>query len=541
MSATSNNFVRGAAILALAGLASRVLGAIFRIVLAAILGDEGIGLYQYAYPIYSTLLVISTAGVPVALSKMMAEHIALNDYREALRVFKIAFYLLLFSGLTVALLLGLSAEFIALRLIKDAKAYYPLLAIGPAILFVTVMAALRGFFQGQQNMAPTAFSQLLEQLARVAGSVVLLLALLPRGLEMAAAGATAGASIGGLAGLAMLSVLYFKKKNELKERPAQQAARSGEPAGAIIKKIFSLAVPVTIGGLVIPLMNMIDLAVVPRQLIAGGFSLEKARALYGQLTGMAGSVVYFPNVIALAISISLVPAISEACALKNDELVKSRSALGIKLTVLFSLPATLGLFLLAEPVTLLLFNNAQAGFSLAYLSWSVVALCLYVATTGLIQGLGRPVIPALNMFYGGLIKAVLAWFLTANPALNVGGAALASVAGIAFAAALNLYQVHRLTGWRASFKELVLLPACATLVMSLAVFFTYRGLFAWAAGITSAAKSNILSCFGAISAGLIVYAALIIVSGDLKKNELLAVPYAGEALVRLLEKLKIKA
>lgn len=538
MQGDNRSFVKGAAILALAGLLSRVVGAVFRIVLAAILGDEGIGLYQYAYPIYSTLLVISTAGIPVALSKMMAEKIALHDYHEALRVFRLAFYLLMFSGALMALLLFASAEFIALHLIKDAKAYYPLLAMTPAIFFVTVMAALRGFFQGQQNMTPTAISQILEQFARVGFSILFVLMLLPYGLEMAAAGATSGASVGGLAGLLMLSVLFFKKRRELRGLPNEQAAGPGEPALLIIKKIFSLAIPVTVGGLVIPLINLIDLAVVPRQLLAAGFTMEKARALYGQLTGMAGSIVYFPNVIALALSISLVPAISEACALKDSDLVKSRSNLGIKLTVLFSLPAAMGLFLLAEPITVLLFKNQEAGFALSWLSWSAIPLCLYVTTTGLIQGLGRPVIPAVNMFYGGVLKTVLAWFLTVNPALNVGGAALASVIGIALAAALNLYQVWRLTGWQADLKELIAMPLAATLFMSGAVFFVYRGLFALLCSHTCIAAGNALAVFGAIFSGLILYLVVLVAMGGLDRSELAMVPYLGKPAARLLEKLK---
>jgi len=539
LSESNKSFVRGAAILALAGIFARVVGAVFRIVLAAILGDEGIGLYQYAYPIYSTLLVISTAGIPVALSKIMAEKIALNDYHEALRVFRIAFYLLMLSGVVIALVLILGAEYIALYLVKDVQAYYPLLAIAPAIFFVTVMASLRGFFQGQQNMIPTALSQLLEQLVRVGFSILLVIILLPIGLEFAAAGATSGASAGGLAGLIMLAVMYFKKRGQLIAQTTGRQQHTGESFGKIIKRIFSLAVPVTIGGLVIPLINLIDLAVVPRQLQAAGFSMEAARALYGQLTGMAGSVVYFPNVIALALSISLVPAISEACTLKEDALVQSRSNLGVKLTILFSLPAALGLFLLAEPITILLFRNAEAGFSLAYLSWSVIPLCLYVTTTGLIQGLGKPVIPAVNMFYGGIVKTVLAWFLTANPSLNVGGAALASVIGIAVAAALNLFWVHRLTGWKGAYNELVIIPGVATLFMSLTVFFAYRGLLMLGSEVGSVARGNALATLGAILIGVIIYTIVLILSGGLRKNELMMVPYVGEPLARFLVKIKI--
>lgn len=539
MSNSSSAFVKGAAILAITGITARVIGAVFRIVLAAILGDEGIGLYQYAYPIYTTLLVISTAGIPVALSKIMAEKIALHDYREAIRVFRIAFILLTLSGLIISLALLLGAEYIALFLVKDIKAVYPIIAIAPAIFFVTIMASLRGFFQGQQNMTPTAASQLLEQLVRVVFSIFLVIFLLPRGLEFAAAGATSGAAAGGLAGLLMLAVLYWRKRHQLKALTEKQQEHSPDQAHRIIVRIFSLAIPVTIGGLVIPLITLIDLVVVPRQLQAAGFDLETARALYGQLTGMAGSVVYFPNVVALALSISLVPAISEAFALKNKVLIKSRTALAVKLTILFSLPATLGLFLLAEPITVFLFNNADAGYALAYLSWSVIPLCLYVTTTGLIQGLGRPIIPALNMFYGGVVKTILAWHLTALPSLNVGGAALASVVGIGVAAVFNLYYVFRFTGWRGNLRELAFLPGLAVGAMSVVVYFSYSLISRFGEPLLSAGRLNGIATLTAIVLGALIYIVVLLLTGALNREELRMVPLIGPRLANLLERLRL--
>ena len=536
MSDSNRAFVRGAAILALTGIAARVIGAVFRVVLAAILGDEGIGLYQYAYPLYSTLLVLSTAGIPVALSKIMAEKIALKDYLEAQRVFKIAFILLAVSGFVITLVMLLGAEYLSQMLIRDAKALYPLMAISPAIFFVTIMASLRGFFQGQQNMAPTAVSQLVEQLVRVGFSITMVLLLIPVGLEYAAAGATSGAAAGGLAGLLLLAFLYFKKRVDLQVLGQQQTEHNPESVKRIIKRILTLAIPVTIGGLVIPLITMIDLAIVPRQLLAAGFELDEARALYGQLTGMAGSLVYFPNVIALALSMSLVPAISEAFALQNRALIQSRSAVAIKLTALFSLPSALGLFLLAEPITVLLFNNAEAGYSLAFMSWSVIPLCLYVTTTGLIQGLGKPILPAINMFYGGLVKTVFAWYLTAIPALNVGGAALASVIGLTVAAILNLNHVRRYAGWRVNWRELALLPLIATALMSVAVYFSYGAVMHLGRDLLSAGRLNALAVLIAIFLGIAVFGIALLLLGGIKREELQMIPSIGQPLEKILSR-----
>ncbi len=530
MTDSSKAFIKGATILAVTGLVARFIGALFRIVLAAILGDEGIGLYMYAYPVYSTLLVISTAGIPVALSKLMAEKIALNDFREALRIFKVAFFLLTLTGLAITLVLLLGAELFADYIVKDMQAVLPLMAIAPAIFFVTVMASLRGFFQGQQNMLPTASSQLLEQLVRVGFSIILVILLLPVGLEYAAAGATSGAAAGGLGGLIFLSIFYLRSRKKLFRQAEKQESHNPDNTYRIIASIFRLAIPVTIGGLVIPLISLIDLAVVPRQLQAAGFDLETSRALYGQLTGMAGPIVYFPNVIALALSISLVPAISEAYALQDRRLIQSRAAIAIKLTVLFSLPSAIGLFLLAEPITLLLYNNAAAGYSLAYMSWSVIPLCLYVTTTGLLQGLGRPITPALNMVYGGIVKTLFAWFLTAIPELNVGGAALASVIGIGVAAALNLYHVNRYTGWRANLRELLLFPGAAAIVMAIFVYMVYRFMIVYGEPFLSAGRLNVAATLLSIIVGMLIYTVVLLMSGGLNRDEVSMLPVVGSRL-----------
>ena len=539
MTAGSTVFVKGAAILAITGLMARGIGAIFRIVLAAILGDEGIGLFMYAYPIYSTLLVLSTAGIPVALSKIMAEKIALYDYREALRVFKVAFFILTLSGLTITIVMMAGAETFALLIIRDRQAIYPLLAISPAIFFVTIMAALRGFFQGQQNMTPTALSQMLEQLVRVIFSIAMVLLLLPVGLEFAAAGASSGAVAGGLAGFILLAVLYKTKRRNLQDRALQQKIHNPARVGCIISRLFRLAVPVTVGGLIIPLISLIDLAVVPRQLQVAGFDLETGRALYGQLTGMASPIVYFPNVVALALSISLVPAISEAHTLNQEALIRHRSAIAVKLTVLFSVPAACGLFLLAEPITILLYNNVQAAYSLAYMAWSVIPLCLYVSTTGILQGLGKPILPALNMFYGGIVKTILAWFLTAIPALNVGGAALATVVGLSVAAALNLLHVSRNTGLKMNWRELVIIPGLSVMIMAFIVLITYNLIENFGAPLLSSGMLNGVATLIAIISGIIIYSVSLFLSGALSKEELQMMPIVGKFLSKFAERFKL--
>ncbi len=536
-----STFVRGAAILAAAGVVVRLMGAALRIVLASpvFLGDKGIGLYQMAYPIFSTLLTVSTAGIPVAISKLVAENLALSNYKQAFRVFRFALVILTFSGLVItAAMLG-GAGFIARVIIKQPRAYYSLVAISPAIFFVTVMSVFRGFFQGRQKMLPTAISQLVEQLGRVAASVYLVITLLPRGLEFAAAGASFGAVIGSILGLTVLLFMFLGDRPKYKELELGSSSPGGEGFKKIVSQIFRLAVPITLGSLIMQLFNLIDLAVVTRRLQAAGFSVERATALYGQLTGMAGSVIYFPNVVVIALGVSLVPAISEALARKSFKLITGRTSLAVKITVLFSLPAAVGLYTLSTPITVLLFTAeaVEAAAPLAVLSWSVIALSLYITSTNIMQGLGRPAIPVLNMVYGGLVKGALCWMLTANPSWNVMGSAAASLIGLAVAAIANLYYLARLTGWRFRTPDLVLWPGISVVVMAAVVHVMYRGLF-WLSRLLRFAPgaANGVAVLGAIAAGVAGYGLSLLLSGGVNREDLSLIPRAGRPLIKFAEK-----
>ncbi len=536
-----SRFIRGAAILAVAGVGVRFIGAAMKIWLVRIIGDGGIGLYQMAYPIYSTLLAISTAGIPVAISKLVAEKVTVNDYREAMRVFRIAFFILTLTGLAITLFLYFTAGSLVQITKADPLSVYSIMAIAPAIFFVTMMSALRGFFQGQQYMFPTAASQVIEQVGRAVLSLYLAMHLLGRGLEYAAAGAAFGTVAGGILGLFLLLLLYYRRRPLFMKKVRAQRKTEPQSAGLIIRRIFNLAIPITFGSLIMPLLSLIDQLIVPGRLKAIGLAQQQATALFGQLTGMAGSVVYFPNVVTLALSMSLVPAISEALVLRNKMLIRSRSAVSIKLTVLFSMPAAVGLYLLATPIIVLLFGgeNAGAGYALAYMSWSVLPLGLYVSTTGILQGLGKTVTPVVNMALGGILKAILMWHLTAIPSLHIGGAALGSVIGTAFAAVLNLYAVARHTGWRFQIGQLVLLPGISVGAMAAAVSLSYRLIIRAAVSSLTPGMANGCATLGAIAGGTLVYGLALLLSGSLTRDELNLIPRIGPRLAKLAERWRL--
>ncbi len=542
-------FVKGALILTSAGLSVRLMGAGLRVFLGAILGDEGIGLYQMAYPVYTALLAISTAGIPIAVSKLVSENIAKRDYQGAFRVFKTALAMLTLLGAFFSLLLFFGAETFIQVLELDPRAYYPLLTVSPAIFIVSIMASFRGFFQGQQEMQPTAFSQIIEQLGRIAIAITLVYLLIPYGLEYAAAGATFGAVSGAILSLLVLLLLFFGRRRQFAGAIKKQVVLRDFSHLDVVVRIAKFSIPITLASLVIPLVNMVDLAVVPNRLLFAGFSRPEATALYGQLTGMANPVIQFPVIMTISLAMSLVPAISEAQTLNNRGLIIHRTNLAMRLTMFFSIPAAFGLFVLAEPATLVLYDNVQAAYPLSILAFATIFLSLYTATSGILQGMGRTMEPVKNMLLGAAVKLLLSWFLTAIPALHIGGTAISTVLGFMLASILNVRKVAQLTGWRFQFGELVAKPVAAALFMALGVHALYSllqggllpaGPVIFEAGLETGQRlAYAVALFVSVFFGMIVYALLLFLVGGLRREDLMTLPRVGGRLAALAEKLRL--
>ena len=241
----SKSFVLGAAILGVAGLITKLLGAAFRIPLTNIIGASGMGYYQTAYPIYVLLLTISTSGIPTAISRMVAERRAQNQYYEAHRVFKVSFKLMLALGLITGVGVFILAPWIC-RLQLEPDAVYSLRAISLALILCPVMSCFRGFFQGRRNMTPTALSQVAEQFFRVGLGLGMAYLLLKVGKPQAAAGAAFGASAGAIFGLLAVVIIYFKKKNEIEAEFGNNLVAI-QSEKQLLKEILLIAVPITLG------------------------------------------------------------------------------------------------------------------------------------------------------------------------------------------------------------------------------------------------------------------------------------------------------
>lgn len=474
----SDSFIKGAFVLGISGIFVKVVGAFFRIPLANLLGPEGMGYYVSAYPIYNFFIVLATAGLPTALAKIISEQRAIGDYKNLDQTFKSGLLLMTLVGLFGSFFMYFGAGFLV-KSINNPLAINSFRALAPAIVIVSIMAVFRGFFQGFQQMKPFALSQIFEQFARVIVGFGLAVYLLKQSTELAAAGATFGATTGAIAGLAIILFMYirFRKKNEA----SFSTMMEGEaiPKSQLMKRIVLIAIPITLGAAVMPLMNTIDVMLVMNRLTDIGLG-SQANDLYGMLVGYAATLVNLPQVVTSAIQISIVPAIA-GFFIKDELKALSRTVQnGIRMTLIISLPAAAGLVVLARPIMELLYpaqiqHAHTTGNILSILGFTVIFLGLFQVSTGILQGMSMQNRPAFNLFIGAIVKIVLTYVLVGIPSVNIYGAAFSTVAAYATATILNLYTLKKHADVTFDVKNVFLKPFVAVLVMSVVVLMTYYG------------------------------------------------------------------
>ena len=459
-------FIKGAAILGLASLFSKMLGLIYRIPYQNITGDLGYYVYTQVYPLYGTLLILATAGFPIAISKMVSEKLAVGDLYGVKRVFKVSIITLFFTGIISFLSLYYGAESIA-RWMGNDKLTLPIQSVSYALLIVPPMAAMRGYFQGHQNMIPTAISQIAEQFVRVATIIVLAYWFMSTtGNEyLAGAGAVFGAVTGALTGLLVLLLFWRKnKKIHTQIHPNDAKKHPQESSWKLIKQILYYAIPICFGALVLPLLQLSDSFTVANLLMKAGYPAEEANILKG-VFDRGQPLVAFGAFFATALSLSLVPAISEANARQARQIIKSRTELALRLTLMIGLPTSIGLAVVAEPVNIMLYQNDKGTITLIVLSFTTIFSTLGITSAGILQGLGKVLLPAQNLLVGVVIKIGLNLLLI--PVMGITGAALATVLAYAVATLLNLRAVAKYTDITFQFKSFFFKPILAVTIMAI--------------------------------------------------------------------------
>lgn len=519
--------MHGAIILLIANILVKVIGAVFKIPLTYILGEEGMGYFSTSYQVYTWMFIVATAGIPVAISRMISESYTRGRLNEVKNIFSVSIRLLVTIGIAGFAVLYFGADFFANVLLKNPGSAPGIRAIAPAMLFVSLMSAYRGYFQGHQNMVPTALSEILEAIGKLVIGFGAAYLLIPKGTQMSAAGAVLGVSCGGLMGFVILFIIYRR----IWARPQKINGTSLESRSKndILKTLVKIAIPITIGASVFSLTSLIDTAMIMRRLQAGGFMQKEANALWGSYSGYAFPLFNLPPTLINAITVSIVPAIASAYAVGDMKTASHTTTKSIKITVLFSLPCAVGMALLANPILALVYNNTNATSTLSILAVAIVFVSLVLVTNAILQSTGNELIPVINMVIGGVAKVIINYFLVANPEININGAPIGTTACYVIILILNIIAIKTKLKVKLPFGELVAKPVVAALAMGIVLYF---------AAPVFAKGGRLVGAAAPIAIGAALYLVMLIAVKGISEDDIALLPKA-DMLTKMCKKLKL--
>ena len=522
------NYLHGAAILAFGVVIMKILGAIYKIPLGNILGDEGYTHFLVAYNIYSVFLTLATAGLPVALSRLIAEANTMDRPNQVRRIFSVAWWTFFVIGVVCTLIMALFPNALADSL-NDPEARLSILALSPAVLLVCLTSAYRGYCQGHENMTPTTVGQVLEVLAKVAAGLALAWYLVRAGhsLPTASAGAIFGVTVGSLAAL---GYMFFCK------RRLYGSGRAGsdipEPRSGVLRTLLRVAIPITLGSSVLSLINLIDSGLCMGRLQdAAGFSYQEAKVLYG-VYGKAQTLYNLPASFITPLTISVVPAISAAMALRHRHDASRIAENSLRIAVVLALPMGVGLSVLATPImdTVYPGSHANGGELLAIMGAASFFVCMALMMNAILQAGGNEKYPIYSMVAGGIVKVAVNWVLVAEPEINILGAPVGTLCCYAVMCCMDFYFLCRHLPEKPSLARIIVRPAIASAVMGAAAWGVYGlGTLALGTGRMGVA----LSMLCAIGAAVIVYLILVIALRAVTREDMRLIP-KGDKLARIL-------
>ena len=519
------NFLQGALILLIANLIVKVIGACYRIPLARMLGKAGMGYYSTAYTMYTFMFAVATAGFPVVVSKMVSESLASNNRREAQKIYYIATVVLGSIGLIGSAVLYFFAEPFA-DMLGNSGAVMSIKAIAPAVFFVALMSACRGFFQGNQNMYPTAYSEVIESSCKLVAGLIFASMLMSRGYQQAASGAMHGVTLGTVLCTIFLVITFAVNK---RKNACVQVSMPGRSSVSLAKELLILAIPVTIGACVSSLTNVIDMFTIMTRLQSAGVSESLANEMYGAYTGYAVTMFNLPLTLIAALAMAIVPAVAGSLksGLKTQAAGFVESAL--RITFLFGLPCAIGLSVLAESIIMLVFDVTDAWQQLQILAIAVIFVSFLSVTNAILQAYGKMMIPVINMIIGGIIKVVMNYVFI--PAYGINAAPFSTNVCYFVIVVLNLAWIIHISGVKLKLFDFWLRPIIAVAAMGIGVAFVYSQLTAFGLGVKTA-------CIISAGCGVVIYGLMIFAVKAIRREELLMLPKGGK-LVAICEKIHL--
>lgn len=523
---SKQTFIKGAMILLAAGIITRILGFVPRIMLPRFIGAEGVGLYQMGYPFLIMLITIITGGIPLAIAKLVAEAESNRNEKRVRSILTVSLVFTISLSILITIICILTAPWITSNLLTDDRVYYTFLVMSPIIILVSVSAILRGYFQGRHNMIPTAASQIMETIVRAAAMLILSLLMLPYGIEFAAAGAMAGVLIGEVLGLGIL-IYYYKKANTLyKSFNHASIGSQSTPLSFIanLRRVLKVSVPVTASKLVGSTSYLLESIMIIQSLAMAGVVTSVATAQYGALTGMVIPILLLPGALTYSLSVSLVPSLSQAAARNDMKTIHKRLHQSLKLALIAGAPFAIVMYVLAEPLTLYLYNDSSISSMLKMMAPAALFIYFQSPLQATLQALDKPGTALLNTFIGASIKLTLIFLLAAQAKLGIVGAVIAISVNMILVTILHWRSVVRLLNYSVQVLDFAKVGV-SMIVMGLVTYMIISEQWIAAPFL----RFIIASVFGVAS-----YLICIVALKLIDKQDLLRIPWIGKRIAKWL-------
>ena len=520
------SFLHGTALLALATAAVKIIGALYKIPLNAIIGEQGFAYFNTAYEIYNVLLMAATAGLPVAMSRMISEASSLGHHNQVRRTYKTAKFLFLTLGIIGSLLMTVFCRELA-RFQEQPDAWAAIGCLGPCVLLICVMSSYRGFFQGHGNMIPTSVSQVLEALCKLIVGMVAAIALLnmTQSIPFAAAGAILGVTAS-----CVISAIYLARYFHKHFRQEQVGTDQPDSYGQTAKTLLSIAIPITIGSAGLSIFTIMETKIYMSQLLGMGHDQAAADTMKG-IYDFSKTIFNMPCAFITPITISIIPAITAHLALNNHQEAKATEESAIRVTGLVSMPCAVGLSVMAGPVMALLGGYKGENLALATTLLSLLGICviinsLVLLTNAIMQSHGHPNLPVINLFIGGALKLSAVYILSGNPNIGIIAGPIGSILCYSTITVLNIITMRHCIPHSPAVLKNLLRSVLAALIMGAVVYGTWYGLHL----VTS---SSVILCGAPVAVGVIVYALAAVKLKAITREDCLLLP-KGAKIAKLL-------
>ncbi len=532
---SSKLFFSGVLILTVSNLIIKVIGLMFKIPMNHIVGDEGMGYYNSAYTFYTYLYMVSTAGLPTAISIMVSESRANCQFKQVKRIYKVSLALFVAIGILCTSVMFFGAGAMS-NAIGAENTRYSMLAIAPTLFLICISSALRGYFQGYQQMVPTAISQLIEAVCKLGVGIAFALYAINKGypIYIVAAYAAFGLTIG--VGLGMMFLVFSKLMFKEQQYDAEYLQNGGEdesslPSKTLLKKLFLIALPITVSASVMSLTNLIDTAIVQRLLQMTGLTQVAATELYGNYTSLAVPMFNMPPVLIYPISYSIVPLLSAAKKKGDTARCKLVMESSMRVAMLVGIPCGLGMAVLAKPILSLFYKASSVELAsplLTLLAPSTAFICILSVTNAILQANGFERKPLISMLIGALVKIVTNFFLIQH--IGMKGTPISTFLCYLTVTLLNLYFIYKHVGVMPRLSGLFGKPLFASVLCAVTAYFSYS--------VVYSIFPSKLAVIPAIGLAFLVYFVAIFLIRGVSGDDIKMLP-KGETLYKVFRKLKL--